>query len=853
MPRFEHPNELQLLAQPVQEWVLRTKQWTKLWPIQCDAIHALSGDHGDRYDLILCAPTAGGKTAAALMPLLSRISHKPKANSFEILFVSPLRALIRQQGDAEGDVATLAAAAGGRNVHRWMGDIPPATKNNSWAKPEGILLITPESLESIFVHRSREIAERFSALTAIVVDELHAYFDSPRGAQLVSLLARLDARLDRRRPLQRIALSATLGDGSKDAIARLYAFLRPGSNGTPKRVLPAMIDLPSGESLLDIHITAETDASPMPSVEPAGTEHPPSPAQAQIVKHLRHIFLTDAAKKGLIFTNSRHAAESYARWLDKENLPQMVRPVNTTVIEAEEQASGEDEENATASGDANTDVDDTKDQRCFRPHHGSLNRKARETAESRMRNPDVRSVLVCTTTLELGIDIGAIEEVAQIGPGATVASLRQRLGRSGRLALLIPDAAERQKKGVQPRLHIFLREAAIDENASPLERLRLQIFQTFAQVELLRQKNFEAPNPLRLDASTLVQQIVSLIYEHREEGITIKRARAILTKVGPFGPATAPLYREDAYAIFDATLNRLATRHPPLIDFDHVDGLGGDDRELFLTPDGERIINNHLIYTAFRTPVEYTVRSVTRVLGSAALAGGFSVGDKISFNGRAWEVSEVSHTKRIVYVRPAESGRAVHFLGDAIPASQSIIDRMKELYGTADRDFEERLARLGKLNPNVKRLAREGREAFAREGLASSIVPIQYKSPNLWILPWLGVRRLNGLYLLLRWARLPVVRNGLALIILDRAPEEVAEAIQRSGLLPGTRGSWPDMMELVRFAGGTVTGKFDHFLNPSLRRADFMRAQLELEGVPACLEALVRHASTPARRRAKTR
>ena len=836
--------ELEVLARPVRKWI-EQKKWYSLRPIQRFAIRALIVQGIKHEDLILSAPTAGGKTAAALLPLMSRLAEDDAAQhrerppqSFEILFVSPLRALIRQQSREENDVVTLAQSVNGRGVHPWMSDISRNQKDKSWDEPSGILLITPESLEALFVHRPHEIASRFQFLTAIVLDELHSYFDNARGAQLMSLLKRLDIRL-RKDPAQRIALSATLGDGSTEADQAMYRFLRPPHGNRPRTGVDSVPSAPKqnlklGEELLDIFINVEkeSDLTDKLAVTPGSRQIADESAKRKISSALKKIFGEDRGgpKKGLIFTNSRFDAETYAGLLEGRS------SLDDTVAAEDLPSAVVDEARLAAEP-----TDDPRETRRYLPHHGSLSQKARETAESHMLNKEMPAVLVCTTTLELGIDVGEIEEVAQIGPGASVASLRQRLGRSGRMSALIEDDGMRRppstKKSMDPpppRLHIFLRESPKDDSSPLIQRLHLQTFQSLAQVELLREKNYEMPHVGRMNLSTLVQQIVSLVHEHREDGLTLREARKILVEEGPFYAANEKLYREDGQTVFDAVIQRLKNRSRPLIDFDEVDGLQGQEVQLFLAPGGEALISGRLIYTAFQTPIEYTVRSASRVLGSASLSNGLSVGDRILFSGRAWEVSEVSHTRRIVYVRPAAGGRAVHFTGDAISPSEMLVRRMKELYGLPLKAFRERLGAAAKLNSEALAMALEGHKAFETEQLKDYPIPAKEKGPNLWIYPWLGERRLNGLYLLLKWARLPVVRTGLALMIMDSSREYVVSAI-RERLVDV---DLPPLMELVRAAGGMSAGKFNLYLNPSLRRKEFASAQVDMTGLKEMLGAL---------------
>ncbi len=201
------------LARPVQKWV-RTKGWRELRQIQADAVHAIV----DRdTDLIISASTAGGKTEAAFLPLISQVLDNPAGVSgFDLLYIGPLKALITDQAMRLEDICQEADLP----VYPWHGDVSGSVKSRAMKSPKGVLLITPESLEALFVRRGLEIPRLFGATRAVVIDELHSVLDSERGMQMRSLLTRLEIAV--KRPIRRIGLSATLGDMNMAS-----AYLRP--------------------------------------------------------------------------------------------------------------------------------------------------------------------------------------------------------------------------------------------------------------------------------------------------------------------------------------------------------------------------------------------------------------------------------------------------------------------------------------------------------------------------------------------------------------------------------------------------------------------------------------------------
>ena len=151
------------LQPSVQRWVWR-QGWAELRDLQEKAIPAVLD--GER-DVILAAATASGKTEAAFLPVLSRLAEKPSETSgFRVLYLSPLKALINDQF---GRLRLLGEAVG-VPVHRWHGDVPQSRKAAALRDPDGVLLITPESLEALFVRRSLEVPGCLAPLAYVVGD-----------------------------------------------------------------------------------------------------------------------------------------------------------------------------------------------------------------------------------------------------------------------------------------------------------------------------------------------------------------------------------------------------------------------------------------------------------------------------------------------------------------------------------------------------------------------------------------------------------------------------------------------------------------------------------------------------------
>ncbi|UYA59665.1 ATP-dependent helicase [Pectobacterium sp. F1-1] len=351
----------------VRKWVYK-QGWSTLRPLQESAIPVvLARDQ----DVLISAGTAAGKTEAFFLPACSAIADI--TGGFGIIYISPLKALINDQYrrlESLGEVLDMP-------VTPWHGDVPQSKKKKIRTDPAGILLITPESLESLLINSSGWIKQAFSPVAYIVIDEFHAFIGTERGMQLLSLLNRIDHVLGRHaNPVPRVALSATLGE-----LDKVPELLRPDQR------LPCAI-VTDNNSAATLQVQVKGYLVP---VNEKGEE-----PQISAEKHVcADIFRLCRGDSHLVFANSRKRTESIAATL-----------------------SDMCEENVVPNE--------------FFPHHGSLSRELRETLETRLQQGNLPTTAVCTMTLELGIDIGKVQSVIQVTPPHSVSSLRQRMGRSGR-------------------------------------------------------------------------------------------------------------------------------------------------------------------------------------------------------------------------------------------------------------------------------------------------------------------------------------------------------------------------------------------------------------------------------------
>lgn len=725
-----------LLHEHVRRWIWK-QQWEGLRDIQNRSIPFLLD--GSR-DLIISAGTASGKTEAAFLPIVSRIASRGHSTGggFDAVYVSPLRALINDQfGRMEGLCEELDIP-----VTKWHGDVSASIKSRALANPSGVLLITPESLEATMVRRGMELPRIFRGTSSIVVDEMHAFMDAARGKQLQSIMHRIELASAGR--IMRVGLSATLADKQLGK-----AFLRP--------LAPEQVDVVTSTSTQDIKLQVRGYIEPErvvdketlgKGVQPEGTD-PGNAAESEIVKHL---FRTLRGKRSLIFAGSR-------------------RRVETTTVHLAEL----------------TDVTGVPEE--FFAHHGNLSREHREEAERRMKDTSRPASIVCTTTLELGIDVGAIDSVAQLGPGHTVSGMRQRLGRSGR------------RPGQSAVMRVYVKENALSEAAHPLDALRRQTVQAVAMLELMLEHFNEPPAPGRLNLSTLMHQILALVVQHG--GITPADGWRILVQSAVFGAVSLDLYKR--------VLRRMG--HPEVALLEQA-----PDGTLLPGKAGEVLSSGRELYSVFMGTTEFrVVEQGGRAVGTVPDTIPFMAGMLLLLAGRRWRIQDVDGSRKEITVVRASGGQPPRFGGEPVPPSDGVVSAMLRVYeGIGVPTF---------LDSPAIGLLTEARESFDRLGLRHSSVCRH--DGNLLLFPWVGPRRQTALVLALTRAGLTIEGLGLALSVpLTQETQLRAEL----GVLAASEP--PDPLELAGLVEAKALEKFDHFLDEPLQCEAFASAHLDARGVP---------------------
>lgn len=712
-----------LLHPAVQRWV-RDQGWSQLREVQEKAILHLSNSN---RDLLISATTAAGKTEAAFLPLLGKTAAR-REDGVSLLYIAPLKALINDQFKRLRALCEKLETP----VVRWHGDAPQGPKTALLKKPSGIVLITPESIEAMLVRRPASADALFANLDAIIVDELHAFLQGPRGLHLSSLLHRLEL-LNDQRP-QRVGLSATMGDLgyaakwlSSTAEANAEILVVEGKGPPLKLQIRGYIDPPEDDG----------DQSAL------GDENPED-ALSQITDHAFGVLRGD---NNLMFAGSRKNVEALADRLrqrsERERLPNE-----------------------------------------FFPHHGSLSRELREELETRLKDNQLPTTAIATTTLELGIDIGSVHSVAQYGPPRSLSSLKQRLGRSG------------QREGASAIFRNYVRERYVSNDSDPLDTLRLPTIQAVAAIRLLLDRFVEPPEPDASLFSVTVHQVLSLI-----AGAGGAKAQSLYRRLccpGPFGQISP--------SDFATLLKGMASGEEPLLE-------QAPDGTIMLGPMGERITASRDFYANFQSNEEWRIVNQGRTLGTIPLINAFGIGSIVGFAGRRWRVTAVDDRAKVVEVIAHPAGRIPKF--DRI-SGEPVHDRLAQemLRVFADEDVPEYL------DATARQCLLEGRAAFQRMGVGSNA--FLQGDKDVHVLTWRGSTINSVLAVILS-------STGIACEAFDVGVTVTGASLEDTQDVLASIGECPPIADLGPFVENLVTGKFDEFVPSELLRQHWVVRHAHLQ------------------------
>ena len=375
-------------------------------PAQVGAWRAISAG---RHALVV-APTGSGKTLAAFLWSLDRLAATPPADPARrcrVLYVSPLKALaVDVERNLRAPLAGIrqAAARLGHTppdirVGMRTGDTPADERRAFTRTPPDILITTPESLYLLLTSQAREALR---GIETVIVDEVHAICATKRGAHLALSLERLDALLER--PAQRIGLSATVRP--TDETARFLGGTAP-------------VEVVQPPSAKTIEVEVQVPVEDMTALGEANADDDDAPRQASIWPAVeeRVLDLIEAHRSTIVFTNSRRGAERLCARINE-----LAAARAGAEAPAPARTPAEMMAQAGTAGGAPPVV--------ARAHHGSVSREERKHIEEALKSGRLPAV-VATSSLELGIDMGAVDLVVQIEAPPSVAAGLQRVGRAG--------------------------------------------------------------------------------------------------------------------------------------------------------------------------------------------------------------------------------------------------------------------------------------------------------------------------------------------------------------------------------------------------------------------------------------
>ncbi|MBK7972098.1 MAG: DEAD/DEAH box helicase [Deltaproteobacteria bacterium] len=580
---------------------------------------------------LLLAPTGSGKTLAAFLVALDRLlfadPRPADVRGCKVVYLSPLRALgvdvernLRAPlAGLRTQAARMGAAARSIRVAIRTGDTPAGERRDMLREPPDVLITTPESLFLLLTSKS---AAMLATVDTVIVDEIHAMVGSKRGAHLALSLERLEAlREDATRPLQRIGLSAT-----QRPLAEVARFLGGGTvaAGAEAPWQPRTVEIidASEPKVLDLSVelpasvadeggpTAATERDPLGGKPPRAADRLPSgPAAAAPALrsvwpaiHPRLLELIRAHRSTLLFVNSRRLAERLANALNE------------------------------LAGDE-----------IARAHHGSLAREQRLEIEERLK-AGALPALVATSSLELGIDMGAIDLVIQIEAPPSVAAGLQRVGRAGH------GVGAVSKGAIFPKYRSDLLACAAV--TARMDEARVE-------------ETFYPRNPL----DVLAQQIVGIV---ARAPVTVERLHRWVRGAAPFA--------ELSRGVLEGVLDMLAGRYPsdefaelrPRINWDRVSGtLTAREGAARLVVLNAGTIPDRGLYGVF---LQDEKGGPGRRVGELDEEMVFEtrLGDVFVLGASSWRVEEITPSQVLVSPAPGEPGKMPFWRGEGLGRSPEL-------------------------------------------------------------------------------------------------------------------------------------------------------------------------------------
>ncbi|ORW97877.1 ATP-dependent helicase [Mycobacterium szulgai] len=601
------------------------------------------GDH-----TLVVAPTGSGKTLAAFLWALDALAREAdRVPGTQVLYVSPLKALaVDVERNLRTPLAGITRLAEQRglpvpsiSVGVRSGDTPPAQRRQLIAKPPDVLITTPESLFLMLTSAARDT---LAGVQTVIVDEIHAIAATKRGAHLALSLERLDELAGERRA-QRIGLSATVRP--PEELARFLS----GAAATKATNRTTVVAPPSAKTVeLSVQLPVPdmanlTNNSIWPDVE------------------ARLVDLIESHNSTIVFANSRRLAERLTARLNEIHAERCGLMVPS---EANPQVAGGAPAYVMASGQtfgAPTLL--------ARAHHGSVSKEQRAVVEEDLKRGELKAV-VATSSLELGIDMGAVDLVIQVEAPPSVASGLQRIGRAGH------QVGEVSRGVLFPKHRTDLLGCAVS-----VQRMLT------GQIETMRVPS----NPLDILAQHTVAAAAL-------EPLDADRWFETVRRSAPF--ATLPR------SVFEATLDLLSGKYPstefaelrPRLVYDH------DNGTLTARPGAQRLavtsggaIPDRGLFTVYLASDSEKPSRVGEL--DEEMVYESRPGDVISLGATSWRITEITHDRVLVIPAPGQPARLPFWRGDDVgrPAElgRALGAFTGELAGLDRGAFDKRCTALG--------------------------------------------------------------------------------------------------------------------------------------------------------------
>lgn len=722
------------LAPFIQDFIYQNK-WEELRGNQVAACEVIF-DSDD--NLLLSSGTATGKTEAAFLPVLTELYNNP-SKSVGVMYISPLKALINDQFKR----LELLLIDSHIPVCKWHGDASVTLKDKLVKNPEGILQITPESLESLITNKRGACLSMFSDLRFIIIDEVHYFMRDVRGIQLLCVLERLQ-QLTGVIP-RRIGLSATLGDIS---LAQNWL-----NTGTGRRCEAPVTD--EGKKRIGLHIERFVNyADNRDMVERDGSGNVTKVDTGGDIgdrEHYEYLFKNTLDKKTIIFTNSREEAEFVIANLREIALKNKAPDV-------------------------------------YRVHHGNVSALIRENTEDEMKSADEKIVTGATVTLELGIDIGSLDQAVQIGAPINVSTFAQRLGRCGR-------------RGQTPHLLFTFVESIKINSADILGPINWEFIRTIAIIELYIKDHWIEPIPPQNHPYNLLYHQTMSTLKSNGEMSPAGLAQAVLS-LGSFKNISKEDYRELLIHLIE--IGQLQQTE-----------YGG----LIIGREGEKIVNSHKFLTVFTTPEYLLVKDENRTIGTVDKV--YPVGVRFALAGLTWETVDVNVKSKVIFVKRVPGISVVDWDVDFNVELHSVLVQKIRSILKSDEVYPY-------LSERCKERLNEIRYIARGSGILDN--PVTPLSDTKYaIFPWVGTRQLMTLNYALRQRKIKSKLPWITCVYLEAntngGKEEVENAIKdilHSNL---------DLYSLPLPEKVQIDGKYNEFIPLKLLRKQFIEDYLDFEGL----------------------